>query len=907
MAAVPGPAWPWLLLVGVGVAAAASSKQVKAALLLVAACACGWGWAAWRCPQPPPAIADPLVVQLRGVVASWPEQAQGRTRFDLDCREGPCGRARVRVVCSATARVERGDVLAVRGRLERPDSAGNPGAFDYRAYLERHGVFHLLYVRSPADLRVCGAQRGLLAESILRLRQRSLAAMDGALPPVSAALLRGMVLGDCAAVDEARYRDFQKTGLVHLLAVSGMNVAFLLGGVEWCGALLGWRGTSLLLVQLAAMGVYGCLVGWPVSLVRASLMAGMGLLAWRLGREPNALNALCLAGTGVLLWQPAWLRDIGFQLSFLSTAGIVCLFPPLRAALPAGGAVRDLLLVSLCGQLAAMPAVVHHFGILSLSALPANLLATWLVGATVLLGMAGVAAAAVWPPAACLCLRPAGLAASLIDLLARRLAALPGSCLWVAQPHPLVEAAGYAGLVMAAVGLSRGTRGLCRAGLGLLALFLLVALAPWQWWQGSSLQVWFLDVGQGDAALVRTPCGRALLIDTGGSLLRDVGDDVLVPALRRQGIRTLDLVLVSHPDVDHIGGLGTVARELRVGAVAVADAAYPGPAFAEAVGVLRSRRIPVLPLAAGQRLRLDPALEVAVLAPAAGETAANANDLSLVLEIRHGSIRFLFPGDAGSAPLHRLAASGRISHCTVLKVPHHGSRGSWDEAFYRAASPRLAVISVGAGNRFGHPAADTLAGLTAHGARVLRTDRDGAVRVESDGRRLRVTTTRRQGRRTGSRPQGSLYFHPGIRIEGVGAHLQREEERVALPQVLHVVQPLGEQWRVGARDVGVQVLAVAGTQVVQRLAEAKFLDDVEDGPQHVSEGLVLQQHGVFQQAEQEVTLVEDEVLEALQLLPIQVEGQVGRGHAGAAGGELLVRPFLHLVQLAEHGRVGDQG
>lgn len=266
------------------------------------------------------------------------------------------------------------------------------------------------------------------------------------------------------------------------------------------------------------------------------------------------------------------------------------------------------------------------------------------------------------------------------------------------------------------------------------------------------LRVTFLDVGQGDATVIECPSGRVLLVDGGGvpgtqeTAGRDPGVRAVVPFLRHRGISTIDLLVATHPDDDHVQGLIAVVRQLRVRAAL--DTGFP-----EAQGACRrlraaiqARRIPAIPARRGQRFDLGGGLWLDVLHPETrflAGTGSDANNNAIVLRLRVGRIRILLPADAEAEAEERLVRSGIDLQADLLKVGHHGSRGSSTAAFLERVRPRVAVVSCGRRNRFGHPHHETLERLAARDVHLFRTDRDGAVVAETDGRRLRVWGTRR--------------------------------------------------------------------------------------------------------------------------------------------------------------------
>jgi competence protein ComEC len=737
----------WWIGTGLVLGALVLGKKWLQVFLIIAGL--GFGFLYWgiRVPEPPAVVYEPTSIELVGVVQGYPRITAERTSFDLQCEQVGEGLSRVRVTGYFSSEVRRGDVVRIKGRLQKVRSPGNPGEFDYQQYLERRNIYYTLTVKKPAHIQVVGEQRSRAETLLIGSRERGIQAINETLPPRQAALLKGMVLGERDEIDPEDYRDFQKTGIVHVLAVSGLHVGFVVLLVYGVGLLLGLSERKKMLGAAVAVFVYGCLVGWPLSLLRASLMVWLGMLAYYVGREKNPVNALAVAGLVLLLAHPTWLFEIAFQLSFMATWGLVYIFPILREKLPGKGWLKDAVLVPAAAQLGILPVVIYHFSLLSVSSLVVNIVGIYLAGAAVILGLCGLLAALVWVPLASVFLLPAGLAVDLITLLVGGAAVLPGSYLWVARPPGWGIAAYYGGILLLIRGLAVSSRRQLLVGTLIIGVFITWLVVPPGWKHRGELQVTFLDVGQGDSILIKTPQGRFVLVDAGGSQFWDVGHQVVVSALARQGIRNLDAIIISHPDLDHIGGVEPVMEEMQVKWLGVSQPTYPAEEYRELERIRTSQGIPVVKLAQGQRLNLEPELDVTVIYPERSETIGQIsgnsyNDSSLVVRVQYGRISFLLTGDVEKKGMEKLVETGTLKQATVVKVPHHGSRGSLHEPFYDAARPRTAVISVGANNTFGHPAPEVVEFLRGQGIQVYRTDQHGAIIFGSDGQRLWVETVR---------------------------------------------------------------------------------------------------------------------------------------------------------------------
>ncbi|MEU5690480.1 DNA internalization-related competence protein ComEC/Rec2 [Actinosynnema sp. NPDC020468] len=570
-----------------------------------------------------------------------------------------------------------------------------------------------------------------------RLR-KGLREVSGALDPEPAGLLPALVVGDTEGLSPRVVDEFRTAGLSHVLAVSGANLAIL------CGAVL-------LLLRLVGVGPRTCAAGASMALVgfvllagpepsvlRAAVMGAVALLALVLGRERSALPALAASVVVLVLYDPELAADPGFGLSVVATAALVLLAPRWAAALKERGVpvgIAEALAVPVAASLATAPLVVGLTGQVSLVSVPANLVAGPVVAPATVLGVLAAVLAQVHEGTARVLVEVAGPAMDWLVLVGRHAARVPGA----AAHWP----DGWLGGVLLAVVLAVAwvLLRLRRIRVLLVALVLGAVLvtvpvevvAPR--WPPSGWAVVACDVGQGDAVVLATAeRDRAVLIDTGP-------DPVPVLAcLRRLGVRRIPLVVLSHLHADHIGGLAAVLADQRVGAVAVGPARRPGWAWEQVREQARGSGAQVVELEVGRRLGW-PGLEVEVLGPrsvpAVGEENTAVNDASVVLRASTAAGRVLLTGDielAGQADL----LGGHVDlRADVLKVPHHGSRYSAPE-FLTAVRPRVALVSVGAGNRYGHPSGPLVDLLGRAGALVARTDQDGdtAVLPGPDGPRV---------------------------------------------------------------------------------------------------------------------------------------------------------------------------
>jgi competence protein ComEC len=603
-------------------------------------------------------------------------------------------------------RLQQGAIVDVSGTLA-PVPPSTDG-FDRRTWLARQGVHETLAARTLALLGRRGGIQGVLD----RLRRGARAALEAGGDDESSRIATGVALGGTATLGDGTVEDFRASGLAHLLAVSGGNVVLLVAvvlGLAWLGGVPRPVAHGC---AIPAVIAYAAIVGGGPSVVRAAATGVLVSLAWLVGSARDPWHLLALAAAAVLALDPWAVVGPGFQLSFVAVAAIHALAPPIRGWLEGTAAPLRLcspLAISLACTLATAPVALAHFGRTSLVAsLPANLLA--LPAVAPLLWFA-LASCLVWPvsPGATVVLdgavRALGAYIGLVAHVGARLdSALPGRALLIA----------VAGGALAWLVLRRPAAAFAGALAGLL-----LALA-WPSARASpppprALRVTFLDVGQGSAALIEAP-GLEALVDTGPPSAR------VERALKRRGVTSLDALLLSHDELDHDGRAASIVRTLHV--ALLVTPALPGhsTSFDEAVAAARARGTRVVRGRAGMLLRSGP-VELRVLGPLHATASTPANDAALIVLARQGACSFLIPADAESPVL----LTDGLPPVGVLAVSHHGSGDPELGRLLAQLRPRLAVISVGAHNTYGHPAPSTLATLAAARVPVRRTDREGDV------------------------------------------------------------------------------------------------------------------------------------------------------------------------------------
>lgn len=655
-----------------------------------------------------------------------------------------------------------GDTLEIFAKPETPPVFE---CFSYKDYLAQSDIH--TYIRRPR-LKLLEPQQGFSARAgIYWLKAQAHQVINRILPEPQSALLNGILLGIQSDIPAILFDQFNATGSSHIIVISGSNISMVVGILLLAGQkLLGKQKAAF--VTLLGLVFYTIMVGANAAVVRAALMGGLYVLAMVLGRPNMVLNALFVSALIMTLINPFALWNSGFQLSFTATLGLIVLVPLLERVtaglfnrIPGAGGglhtltdlLREALLVTIAAQIITLPLIIYQFGRVSLISLLTNLLIvpvqplvmifgslatlaglvflplgqvigwlawlplTWTIA--VVEWTAGFKWAQIYTPP--MSLGGMALCYLLLALMIRKLKRLPE------QSRPRVAEATSA----------QGATLWLWAG---AAIALLLLAASWLALPDGRLHVAFLDVGQGDAILITTPHGRQILVD-GGPSPAQLGQQLG----RRMPFwdKTLDMVVNTHPDSDHLTGLLDVVDRYQVDTILTSNVSENSPLSKEWERRLAANGRQAVMAEAGMVLPLDDQVQAVAFNPGpACITSEDPNAHSVVLKLTFGQISFLLPGDIEADVENRLVAGGADLRVTVLKSAHHGSKTSSEPEFLAAVDPQLVVVSVGADNSFGHPSPEVLQRYNDLGVSVLRTDERGTIEMITDGKQLWLETER---------------------------------------------------------------------------------------------------------------------------------------------------------------------
>jgi competence protein ComEC len=657
-----------------------------------------------------------------------------------------------------------------------PQDSGNPGGFNYATYLARREIYVTAFLDNDQDVELLARDPGLLRGSIEDLRREIRRFIERNFSRDNSALIKALVVGDMGGISKDIRTAFTAAGVNHVLSISGLHVA-MLGLVVFVLIRYGCSFSTFLLLRwnllkiatffsFVAVVFYTALAGAMVPTVRSAIMIGVYELAVLLDREEEVFASLTLAALLIGLVWPGVIADISFQLSFLAVLFIVWGMRKVHEWFAATKGDDELpqekswitprlrqagmhLAVPVLATVGTGPLIAHYFGHLSLVGFIANPLVVPLVGFIVvpvglIIGFCAVAA----PDLASLLTGPAEKLAALTIWMVDAFARFPLANFSVPSPNVL-EVAGLYGLILCFFILRKR----------LHVLTALVVATVWlaadgaYWWnerhRRTELRVTHLNVGQGDAAVVELPGSKVLLIDAGGTASGefDTGEGIVAPFLRSRKILKVDFLLVSHPRIDHYGGMRTIVNEFSPREFWAGSSKGQTSRFDDLEAALERTKITRVPMTAGEPCRIFDEVKFCVLFPPPDK----GDDASVVMRLEYGKLRYLFAGDVDKRGEAWLAQNPKDLRSTIVKIPRHGSATANTAEFIAAVRPRVAVISAGVRARSGVQREEVAGRYRDSGAEVLSTHEDGAITLETDG-----TSVRYSGYKSGKKGELTL-------------------------------------------------------------------------------------------------------------------------------------------------------
>ncbi len=730
---------------------------------------------------------------IEGVLYKSPEVFENRTRLYIDADKvsdrDAAGKVRITLYRDTTGAGYKDRVRIRDVRLKTPRNFKNPGGFDYKKYMEDQGIYVTGGISKGSQIEIIEKNEGGIFSSIYKSKDKIALFLERNAPPEESAILKTMVFGERSAISREMRNIFTSTGIAHLLAVSGLNVGF----VAFTSFLIFKKFFSFLFLsfyrRLFLIGAvqrfaafftlfpvlyYSILVGDSPSAVRAGIMTMVYLLSLILYREGDIYNTLSLSAIIILIWHPPSLFNIGFQLSFIAVLSIAygfsifslqpsALGPQPKRFLSRHRWLYNYIISSIFATAGTLPLIVYNFNIVSIIGLIVNIAAIPISSLiTPLTLLFSILSFISEQAASFLITIPVFLTFILVEI-ARLFTNIPYYSIRVQTPSLLTIFMIYP-LLFGVLNIKRHRWiKIWTVPVFLFFISFLVLTQHSALNTQHLLKVTFIDVGQGESSLIQFPNGKTMLIDGGGLLGDfDIGGMVVAPYLWDTGITKIDYVIGTHPDSDHVGGLPFILKEMGIKIYFDSGQESSDLTFTNLHEIAGEKAIPYRILKSGDTIDADNRVKVEILHPSnqfrvkslefrekprnlklnTQYSKGHDNNLSIVMKITYNKFSIIFTGDIEKDAEKFLLGQGfsPALKSTIIKVPHHGSSSSSIEEFIKAVNPEAAVFSVGYNNQFHHPNKKVLKRYKDAGAKIYRTDMDGMIQIESDGRGYSVKT-----------------------------------------------------------------------------------------------------------------------------------------------------------------------
>ncbi len=625
-----------------------------------------------------------------------------------------------------------GEIVRIRGRASVFEAARNPGNFDQKLYYAKENIHGFLWCKEIISV---SGEKDVLQESLYQLRKAWKALILENMTEDTGGVLSSILLGEKSEIDVEIKELYQKIGISHILAISGLHISFIGLGVYklfrriGCPYFISGVFSALLLTG------YVIMIGISISVIRAYIMLMFRILADITGRVYDIYTALAFSAAVSVVYQPLALMDAGFYLSYSAICGIFVVKPQLEKI----GATKSKLmkagLTSLSINLAMFPILLWFFYEFPTYSLVMNLIVLPLSSPILGLGFLGSLGIVAIKPVGEICFWSIEHLLQFFSFLGRIGSRLPFSTIVFGRPEWYQIGIYYFALILILVYLQVVKQEISlKKNRKYVWLLILMLISGFVKWPSGKVQVAFLDVGQGDCIFVKGPYGKNYLIDGGSSDVKQVGRYRIESFLKSQGVGVLDYVFVSHGDKDHYSGILELIERQQMG-VKIKQLILPSnyQKDEDLICLLESAlkyKVEVSVIKKGQRIT-EGDFEICCLQPQEGEFCGNAG--SMVVSVSFREFNLLCTGDVEADGETKLCTNLNKKSYDVLKVAHHGSKNSTGEDLLKIVRPRIAIVSAGKNNSYGHPHSETLERLRKYGSRIYQTRENGAIMLESDG------------------------------------------------------------------------------------------------------------------------------------------------------------------------------
>lgn len=622
--------------------------------------------------------------------------------------------------------IEYGDSLYIEGEFKQPEEARNYKGYNYKQYLKTKKIIGTVELEKSKILK---SSNGSFIHNIQKYIRDTI---NGTLTDEEGNLLLAILLGDKDKLSEDIQESFKTSNLSHMLAVSGAHVSYIILGLTYVlqNSIIGKKNGKI--VCIFFLLVFMAITNFTPSVTRACIMAILTLFSSIIYRKSDVYTNISVAALITLIFNPYSLLDLGFQLSYGGTIGIIIFIKRIQEKKSNSKVInyiKQMALVSIYANIIIIPIMMYHFNTVSFTFIISNIMASPILGIIVITGFLFIIASITVKPLTRLIAIFIKPILSILIKISQICSKLPFSNILVVTPY-MFNVISYYAIILYCIKSKKNNK--CKIIICLLIVLILINFIIYIFPQ--KLRIFFIDVGQGDSTLIITPDKKTVLIDGGGSDSFDVGEKVLLPYLLDRRILKIDYVLISHFDTDHCGGILTIMEKVKVKNIIISEQAEHSENYERFKKLMIHKKIRLIEVKKGDKIKIGRYSEFKILFPTSRLLSENPlNNNSIVAQFNYNNFKMLFTGDIEKLAEQQILKTEKAEiRADILKVAHHGSKTSSIPEFIKAVRPKIALIGVGKNNTFGHPNQQTIKNLENIKCRIYRTDLQGEIIIKID-------------------------------------------------------------------------------------------------------------------------------------------------------------------------------
>lgn len=622
--------------------------------------------------------------------------------------------------------IKYGDSLYIEGEFKQPEEARNYKGYNYKQYLKTKKIIETVELEK---VKILKSSNGSFIHNIQKYIRDTI---NGTLTDEEGNLLLAILLGDKDKLSEDIQESFKTSNLSHMLAVSGAHVSYIILGLTYVlqNSIIGKKNGKI--VCIIFLLAFMAITNFTPSVTRACIMAILTLFSSIIYRKSDVYTNISVAALITLIFNPYSLLDLGFQLSYGGTIGIIIFIKRIQEKKSNSKVInyiKQMALVSIYANIIIIPIMMYHFNTVSFTFIISNIMASPILGIIVITGFLFIIASITVKPLTRLIAIFIKPILSILIKISQICSKLPFSNILVVTPY-MFNVISYYAIILYCIKSKKNNK--CKIIICLLIVLILINFIIYIFPQ--KLRIFFIDVGQGDSTLIITPDKKTVLIDGGGSDSFDVGEKVLLPYLLDRRILKIDYVLISHFDTDHCGGILTIMEKVKVKNIIISEQAEHSENYERFKKLMIHKKIRLIEVKKWDKIKIGRYSEFKILFPTSRLLSENPlNNNSIVAQFNYNNFKMLFTGDIEKlAEQQILKAEKAEIRADILKVAHHGSKTSSIPEFIKAVKPKIALIGVGKNNTFGHPNQQTIKNLENIKCRIYRTDLQGEIIIKID-------------------------------------------------------------------------------------------------------------------------------------------------------------------------------